>query len=79
MKNMEKGSVQMKRETLDATDKNILESIKDSKIPGRDKDIEECIEAIKMIEGNMFISLDARWGEGKTFYVRQIEKTLERV
>lgn len=77
MKNMEKGSVQMKRETLDATDKNILESIKDSKIPGRDKDIEECIEAIKMIEGNMFISLDARWGEGKTFYVRQIEKTLE--
>ena len=30
-----------------------------------------------MIDGNMFISLDARWGEGKTFYVRQIEKTLE--
>lgn len=25
----------------------------------------------------MFISLDARWGGGKTFYVRQIEKTLE--
>ena len=25
----------------------------------------------------MFVSLDARWGEGKTFYVRQIEQTLK--
>ena len=25
----------------------------------------------------MFISLDAKWGEGKTFYIRQIEITLK--
>lgn len=37
----------------------------------------EFIKALDLIEENIFISLDARWGEGKTFYVRQIEKTLE--
>ena len=25
----------------------------------------------------MFISLDAKWGAGKTFYVRQVEQTLD--
>lgn len=30
-----------------------------------------------MIEGNVFISLDAKWGAGKTFFVRQIEETLK--
>ncbi len=30
-----------------------------------------------MIEGNAFISLDAKWGDGKTFFVRQIEETLK--
>lgn len=67
----------MKRATLDSTDENILAAIKKSSETGRNRDIIEFIEALEMIEGNMFIALDARWGEGKTFYVRQIEKTLE--
>lgn len=62
--------------TLDATDKNILESIKEDKF-GRSADIKSFIEGLDMIDTNMFISLDARWGEGKTFFIRQIEKTLE--
>ena len=67
----------MKRATLEATDENILQSIKDQTGTRRNTEIIEFIEGLERIEGNMFISLDARWGEGKTFYVRQIEKTLE--
>lgn len=66
----------MKRLTLEATDENILNSIKENTF-GRGADVREFVETLDSIEGNMFISLDARWGEGKTFYVRQIEKTLE--
>lgn len=67
----------MKRATLEATDENILQSIKDQTGTRRNTEIIEFIEGLERIEGNMFISLDARWGEGKTFYVQQIEKTLE--
>lgn len=67
----------MKRVTLEATDENVLKSIQNQKGSIRNVEILEFIEALEQIEGNMFISLDARWGEGKTFYVRQIEKTLE--
>ena len=66
----------MKRTTLEATDQNILNSIKENTY-GRTADVRDFIETLDKIEGNMFISLDARWGEGKTFYVRQIEKSLE--
>lgn len=67
----------MKRATLEATDENVLKSIKGQNSTQRNLEIKDFISALDMIEGNMFISLDARWGEGKTFYVRQIEKTLE--
>ena len=66
----------MKKATLDATDENILQSIAD-KLGNRNARILEFIKTLDAIEDNRFISLDARWGEGKTFYVRQIEKTLE--
>ena len=66
----------MKKATLDATDENILQSIAD-KQGNRNTRILEFIKTLDAIEDNRFISLDARWGEGKTFYVRQIEKTLE--
>ena len=66
----------MKRLTLEATEENILNSIKDNTY-NRCRDIRDFIEVLDTIDGNMFISLDARWGEGKTFFVRQIEKTLE--
>lgn len=66
----------MKRCTLEASVDNILDSIKEDKY-NRIQDIKDFIEALELIEGNMFVSLDARWGEGKTFYVRQIEQTLK--
>ena len=66
----------MKKLTLPATEENILQSIKENTYD-RSNDIKDFIEALDLIEDNTFISLDAKWGEGKTFYVRQIEQTLK--
>lgn len=65
----------LKRYNIDATDKNILNAIKNNEY-GRVASIKDFIEGLDIIDTNMFISLDARWGEGKTFYIRQIEMTL---
>lgn len=65
----------MKKLAQEATVENVLASIKENKYD-RIRDIKDFIEALEQIEGNMFISLDAKWGAGKTFYVRQIEQTL---
>lgn len=65
----------MKKLAEEATIENVLESIKENKY-NRTQDVKDFIEALEQIEGNMFISLDAKWGTGKTFYVRQIEQTL---
>ena len=65
----------MKKLAEEATIENVLESIKKNKY-NRTQDIIDFIMALEQIEGNMFISLDAKWGSGKTFYVRQIEQTL---
>lgn len=70
-----KGSFIMKKLAEEATIENVLESIKENKY-NRTQDIIDFIMALEQIEGNMFISLDAKWGAGKTFYVRQIEQTL---
>lgn len=66
----------MRRATLEATDENILNSIQHDDYY-RNSDVLDFVTALDQIEGNMFISLDAGWGEGKTFFVRQVEKTLE--
>lgn len=66
----------MKRRNVDATDENVLESIRDN-VLGRNVDVKETIELLERIEGNFFISLDAKWGNGKSFFVRQVEKTLD--
>lgn len=66
----------MKKFTKEATIDNVLQSIKENKY-NRAKDIKDFIQALEEIEENMFISLDAQWGAGKTFYVRQIEQTLK--
>lgn len=65
----------MKKFAEEATVENVLESIKVNKY-NRTQDIIDFIMALEQIEGNMFVSLDAKWGAGKTFYVRQVEQTL---
>lgn len=66
----------MKKLAEEATIENVLESIKENKY-NRTQDIIDFIMALEQIEENTFISLDAKWGAGKTFYVRQIEQTLD--
>lgn len=61
---------------VEATDENIMKSIREN-LYDRGKDIKSFIEGLDMIDSNMFISLDAKWGEGKTFFIRQIEMTLK--
>lgn len=64
----------MKKYVQEATDINVWTSLKENTFD-RGKDIQEFIEGLELIEGNVFISLDAKWGDGKTFYVREIEET----
>lgn len=66
----------MKKYIQEATDKNVWDSLKNNTFD-RAKDIQEFIEGLEMIEENVYISLDAKWGDGKTFFVRQIEETLK--
>lgn len=65
----------MKKLAEEATIENVIESIKENKF-NRTQDIIDFIMALEQIEENMFISIDAKWGAGKTFYVRQIEQSL---
>ena len=70
-----KGNIVMKKLAEEATVENVLASIKENKY-NRTQDVIDFIMALEQIEENMFISLDAKWGAGKTFYVRQIEQAL---
>lgn len=70
-----KGIAIMKKLAEEATIENVLDSIKENKF-NRTQDIIDFIMALEQIEENMFISIDAKWGAGKTFYVRQIEQSL---
>lgn len=68
----------MKKYVQEATDKNIWTSIKNNTF-GRNKDIKDFIDGLEFIDGSACISLDAKWGDGKTFFVRQIEEVLKYV
>ena len=66
----------MKKYILEATDENILNSIVHDQL-GRSPDVKDFLELIDSIDYNTFISVDAAWGEGKTFFIRQIEMTMK--
>lgn len=66
----------MKKINIEATDQNILNAIANDTLK-RSEDVKEFIKMLDSIDQNVFIALDAQWGEGKTFFVRQIEMTLK--
>lgn len=66
----------MKKSTLDATDENIWNSIRNNTF-NKNADICNFIGLLERLEGNVYISLDADWGAGKTFFVRQVEEVLK--
>ena len=65
----------MKKINIEATDQNILNAIAFDTLK-RTEDVKDFIKMLESIDENAFIALDAQWGEGKTFFVRQIEMTL---
>ena len=66
----------MRKSIKEPTRENILESLRDDTY-GRNEDIANFITELDLIEESMCISLDAKWGEGKTFFVKQTCEVLE--
>lgn len=66
----------MRKSVKEPTRENILESLIDDTY-GRNEDIINFIAELDLIEESMCISLDAKWGEGKTFFVKQTCEVLE--
>ena len=66
----------MKRSVFEATDENILNSIKYDQLQ-RSSDVKNFLAMVDTIDYNAFISIDAAWGDGKTFFVRQVEMTMK--
>ena len=71
----DKRGTAMKKLTLEATDENVLESIRNDMMQ-RSKDVKDFLSMLDTIDNNAFISVDAMWGDGKTFFVRQVEMTM---
>ena len=66
----------MKRSVFEATDENFLNSIKYDQLQ-RSSDVKNFLAMVDTIDYNAFISIDAAWGDGKTFFVRQVEMTMK--
>lgn len=62
----------MKEYELEITDKNLKESLEND-ILDRNKKINKLIELLNGINGNKIISIDGKWGCGKTFFLKQLE------
>lgn len=63
---------------LAPTKENIIKTLKDDSIY-RNREVAEFIQLLDNIEGNASISIDADWGNGKTFFVKQTEIILENL
>lgn len=62
----------MKKYNLEATDENILKAIETDQLH-RTQDVIDFLTMLDTIDYSAFVALDAAWGEGKTFFVRQVE------
>lgn len=68
----------MKSMELLPTDENIIATLKNDALR-RNKDLFGFIKTLSMIEGSRAIALDADWGNGKTFFVKQAKLILENL
>ena len=69
-------SVEMKNFELQATFDNVLETYKRD-MWGRNVDVRAFVELLHSIEESCSIAIDARWGSGKTFFVKQAKLVLD--
>ena len=63
------------KKLLDPTEKNIFLSIKKDTLQ-RSRDVKDFILLLERIDYNAFIAIDGDWGDGKTFFIKEIEFTL---
>lgn len=61
----------MKKYDLELTSENIINSIKENYID-RNAKLNKLIEIINSQQQNIVISIDGKWGSGKTFFVKQL-------
>lgn len=66
----------MKSLELQPTYKNLFKTFIDDSI-GRNKDIVSFADILNSINDSCAIALDARWGEGKTFFIKQTKMILD--
>ena len=65
----------MKSIELLPTDENILDTIYKDPF-NRNIEIESFLKMLTTIEGHFSISIDGKWGSGKTFFIKQCEMVL---
>lgn len=65
----------MKRLNIEPTDKNLAEQFYRDSIE-RNADILQFVSLLNSIDENCSISVDALWGAGKTFFVKQVKMVL---
>lgn len=65
----------MQRKNMEATNENVIASIQNDRLR-RSSDVKAMVKFLDEREGNTFIAIDAEWGAGKSFFVRQIEMTM---
>lgn len=61
---------------IEPTFENILNTFEQDAL-GRNKDLVCFVEMLNSIDGSCSISLDAPWGAGKTFFVKQVKMILD--
>lgn len=66
----------MKALDLLATEENIYTTLIDDAI-GRNADVFSFVSLLNSLDSGNVIALNARWGEGKTFFVKQTKLVLE--
>lgn len=66
----------MKIGCLNPTDENLFDTLEKDYI-GRTTDVINFVRMICAIDGGSSIALDAKWGEGKTFFVKQAKLILD--
>lgn len=67
-----KGDIIMKKSVLEPTEENLLNTIKDD-VLGRNEDLLAVYKLLNSIDESFSIALDAPWGEGKTFFLKQLQ------
>lgn len=68
----------MKSLELLPTDENILDTLYQDAF-GRNTEIASFLNILTSIEGHFVISVDGKWGTGKTFFVKQCEMILDTI